>query len=95
MQLGYVAADAGQWAQAREFQERALASWRHFIPNTFWCGEILLELANIDVALGELERVPAHVSQALETFEHIGDQVGIARCAASMRELANVALTRD
>jgi hypothetical protein len=93
MQLGYVAAARGEWLRARELQERALGTWRNFIPNARWCGGILLELATLDLALGDHDRVPMRLEQAMKSYEHIGDQVGAEQCRATMRELANGALT--
>ena len=61
MQLGYLAADAGRLREARELQERALALWQEFVPHTGWCAAILLELAELDAALGEPERVPGRL----------------------------------
>jgi tetratricopeptide (TPR) repeat protein len=93
MQLGYVAAAGDEWLRARELQERSLSTWRSFIPNARWCGGILLELATIDAALGDHDRVPMRLAQALESYEHIGDQVGVEQCRTIVRELANGALT--
>lgn len=95
MQLGYLAADAGRLHEARELQERALALWSAFIKHTGWCPVILLELADLDVALGEPERVAGRVQQAAETFAHIGDRVGLAHCERALRGEANAALTPD
>jgi predicted ATPase len=94
-QLGYVASGFGRWRQARELQEQALKLWHDFVPNIGWSGRILLELSAIDVALGDHDRVPARIQQAVEAFEHIGDRVGAARCKAVLTELPNVALTAD
>ncbi len=95
MQLGFVAATAGELAEARQVQERALIVWQRFVPNIGWCGGILLELAALDAALGDRTRVQSRLEQALETFDHIGDELGAERCRAAMRGEANVALTAD
>ncbi len=58
MQLGYLAADAGRLQEAWELQERALALWTEFIPQSGWCTAILLELAQLDAAVGQGERGP-------------------------------------
>ena len=93
MQLGYVASDAGRWEEALELQERALGIWRTFVPNSGWCGPILLELASIDSALGAHDRVRTRFEQALEAFRHIGDAVGVIRCEEALSASANAALT--
>jgi predicted ATPase/DNA-binding SARP family transcriptional activator len=93
IQLGHVAAAGGEWLRARELQERALGAWRSFVPNARWCGGILLELATIDAALGDHDRVAMRLEQALESYEHIGDRVGVEQCRNTMRELTNGALT--
>jgi tetratricopeptide (TPR) repeat protein len=80
MQLGYLAADAGRWREARDLQERSLGMWGDFVPNTGWRPAILLELAALDAALGESERVPGRLRQASAIFAHIGDRVGVAHC---------------
>ncbi len=95
MQLGFVAAAAGELGEARDLQERALLLWQRFVPNNGWCGSVLLELAALDAALGERRRVRSRLEQALETFEHVGDQFGIELCLEAMRKEANVALTAD
>ena len=85
MQLGYLAADAGRLQEAWDLQERALALWRGFIPHTAWCSAILLELAQLDAALGEPERAPGRLREAAEIFALIGDQVGLAHCQRALR----------
>ena len=90
MQLGYVAADQGRLQEARELQEHALAMWRGFVPLTGWTSSILLELAELDVALGDDDLVARRVREALEAYERVDDQVGVARC----RELLRVTVNR-
>jgi hypothetical protein len=85
MTLGYLARDAGRLDEARELQELALARWRGFVPRTGWCASILLELADLDAALGDGERVGARVSEALEVFAHAGDPTGIAYCEQALQ----------
>jgi predicted ATPase/DNA-binding SARP family transcriptional activator len=85
MQLGYLAADAGRLREARDLQERSLAMWADFVPNTGWRPAILLELATLDAALGESERVPGRLRQASAVFAHIGDRVGLAYCEQMLR----------
>ncbi|MEA2314827.1 MAG: hypothetical protein QOI03_1519, partial [Solirubrobacteraceae bacterium] len=92
MQLGYLAADTGRLPEARELQTRALAAWRGFIRHTGWCAAILLELAELDAELGEPERVPERLQQAMETFAHNGDRAGLAYCEDALRA-KNAALT--
>jgi len=95
MQLGYLTADAGRPRDARELQERALALWKAFAPNTGWCPPILLELAQLDAALGETEQVPGRLRQAIEILTHIGDHAGVAHCEELLRATTNVALTPE
>lgn len=95
MQLGYIASDSGRWEEARELQERALGIWRSFVPNIGWSGTILLELADIDSALGAHDRVRTRLEQALGAFRHVGDAVGIISCEEAFSALANAALTAD
>jgi predicted ATPase/DNA-binding SARP family transcriptional activator len=93
LQLGYLAADAGRPRQARELDEEALALWRRFNPHTGWCAAVLLELAELDATLGEPERVPDRLEQALEIFAHNGDETGVAHCQKGLSDRANAALT--
>src|SRR5581483_5718516 len=65
MQLGYIAADAGELPAARGLLERALATWQKFIPNAIWCGGILLELVDVERALGEPTRAQSWLRVAL------------------------------
>ena len=58
IQLGYLATDAGRLRAARELQERALVLWNGFVPGHLWCAPVLVELAELDAALGEPEQVP-------------------------------------
>ena len=95
MQLGYLAADAGRVGEARELQERALAMWAAFVPNTGWRPAILLELADLDTRLGEPERAPVRFRQASRIFAHIGDTVGVAYCEQALRADMNAELTPD
>jgi predicted ATPase/DNA-binding SARP family transcriptional activator len=95
MQLGYLAADDGRLAEARDLQERALTLWREFISNTGWITSILLELADLDAALGQPERVADRLRQAIATFAHIGDRVGLAYCERALRAATNAALTAE
>jgi tetratricopeptide (TPR) repeat protein len=85
MQLGYLSADAGRWREARDLQERSLGMWGDFVPNTGWRPAILLELAALDAALGESERVPGRLRQASAIFAHIGDRAGLAYCEQMLR----------
>jgi predicted ATPase/DNA-binding SARP family transcriptional activator/class 3 adenylate cyclase len=84
MQLGYLAADAGRLQEAWQLQERALALWTGFIAQSAWCTSILLELAQLDAALGQPERVPGRLREAAEIFSRIGDQVGLAYCRQAL-----------
>jgi predicted ATPase/DNA-binding SARP family transcriptional activator len=95
MLLGFVAAASGQLLEARELQEQALRVWTDFVPNIGWCGPIQLELAEIDAALGNHERVPDHIRAALDAFEHVDDRAGVELCRAAARQLTNVGLTAD
>ena len=84
MQLGYLAADATRLQEARELQERALALWTDFIPHSLWCAAILLELAELDAALGEPEPVPRRLDEASRIFAQVGDRVGLAYCEQAL-----------
>jgi tetratricopeptide (TPR) repeat protein len=95
IQLGYVAADRGRLEQARELQEQALALWRGFIPMSGWCSTILLELAELDAALGEHGRVPERLAAAMATYAHAGDKGGVAYCEAALRAASNGVLTAE
>jgi hypothetical protein len=95
MQLGYLAADGGRLREARQLQERALAIWAAFIPNTGWRPAILLELADLDTRLGEPERAPARLRQASRIFAQIGDTAGVAYCEQALRAEINAQLTPD
>jgi hypothetical protein len=86
-------ADAGRPRQARELEEEALAIWRRFNRHTGWCAAVLLELAELDATLGEPERVPNRLEQALEVFAHNGDQTGVVYCQKGLSDRANAALT--
>ena len=86
MQLGYLAADATRLQEARELQERALALWTEFIPNTPWCAAVLLELADLDAALGEPGPVPGRLQQALAIFLQVRDRLGVAYCEQALRD---------
>jgi predicted ATPase/DNA-binding SARP family transcriptional activator len=94
MQLGYLAADAGRLWEARALQLQALTLWRGFIRNSGWCATILLELADLDVAVGEPERVPGRLREAIGIFAQIGDRMGVAHCETAVRA-TNTALTPD
>ena len=95
MQLGYLAADTGRLREARDLQERSLAMWGAFVPNTGWRPAILLELAKLDAGLGESERVPGRLRQASAIFAHIGDRVGLAHCELALASAVNGELTPD
>jgi predicted ATPase/DNA-binding SARP family transcriptional activator len=82
VQLGHLAADAGRLREALELQERGLELWRGYAMKSGWTAPILLELAELHVALGEPERAPARIRQALAVAEHIGDRGGAAHCQA-------------
>ena len=86
MQLGYLAADAGRLQEAWELQERALALWTAFIPHTAWCTTILLELADLEAALGAPERRVGRLRQAAGIFARIGDRVGLAYCHRALQD---------
>ena len=86
MQLGYLAADATRLQEARELQERALALWIDFIPHNPWCAAILLELADLDAALGQPDPVPGRVEQALAIFLQVRDRLGVAYCEQALRD---------
>ena len=95
MLLGFVAAANGQLLEARLLQEQALQVWTDFVPNIGWCGPIQLEMAHIDAALGDHDRIPHRIKAAREAFEHVNDLGGVELCRTVARQLRNVALTAD
>jgi hypothetical protein len=54
---------------------------------------LLLELAERDLALGEPERAPGRLTDAMAVVVHVGDEVMLARCSEAL-ERVNAALTR-
>ena len=58
------------------FRSAPLAHWEAFARNTGWLPPILLELAELDTALGEPERAPRRLTEALRILTHTGDQAG-------------------
>jgi predicted ATPase/tetratricopeptide (TPR) repeat protein len=92
VQLGYLAADAGRLEEAHALQDGALALWG-FDPGISWIGTILLELAELDVALGRPERAPARLREAAATFARLGDRSGVALAEDALR--ANAVLTAE
>jgi tetratricopeptide (TPR) repeat protein len=92
-QLGYIAADRGRPEAARELLERALHLWRGFIPNTLWCTRILWELAELDVALGDSDRVAQRLLDASAICLHNGDEVGRVFFEEALTATANGVLT--
>ena len=92
-QLGYIAADRGRLEAACELLERALVLWRGFIPHTLWCTRILWELAELDVALGDTDRVAQRLVDASAICLHNGDKVGRAYFEEALTASANGVLT--
>jgi hypothetical protein len=95
MKLSYLAADAGRLRESRGLGERALASWRDFVPYGRWGAMILLHLAELDVELGEPERVRERLEQAIENYRHMEDEAGVAECEARLRTPPNAVLTPE
>ncbi len=95
IQLGYLAADAGRHQEARTLQERALGFWQSFVPDHLWCAPVLLELAELDAALGEPGRMPSRLRKAGEIYAYNGDRVGLAYCEEVVGANANAVLTND
>jgi hypothetical protein len=61
--------------------------------NTLWCTPILSELAELDVALGESDRVAQRLLDASAICLHNGDKVGRAYFEEALTATANGALT--
>jgi tetratricopeptide (TPR) repeat protein len=95
MQLGFLTADAGRHAEARELEERAAVLWTAFARNTGWLPPLLIELAELDRALGEPDRAGARIREAIEILTIIGDRAGVARCEELLRAGENAPITID
>jgi predicted ATPase/DNA-binding SARP family transcriptional activator len=95
MQLGYLAADAGRPQEARELLEHAVAHWEAFARNTPWLPPILRELAELDAELGDPERAPRRLTQALAILTQTGDQAGVEHCRQLLRTATNGVLTPE
>jgi hypothetical protein len=95
MQLGYLAADDGNPHRAREFQERAAVLWKAFARNTGWLPPILLELAELDAEVGEHERVPERLSEAIQILRRSGDHAGVLHCRSLLGLATNAPLTAE
>ena len=93
MQLGYLAADGDRPHEARELLSGAAAHWDAFARNTTWLPPILLELAELDLALGEPERAPERLTEALRVLGHAGDEAGAAHCRERLAAVTNQVLT--
>ena len=90
---GYILAEGRRYAEARDLQTEALTYWRAFIPDTLWCATVLLELADLDVALGEEQRAVGRLTEAAEVCVHNGDEPLLTRCRTALGALGNGALT--
>ncbi|MEA2159540.1 MAG: hypothetical protein QOD66_1920, partial [Solirubrobacteraceae bacterium] len=95
MQLGYLAADAGEVREARELQQRAAVLWKAFARNIGWLPPILLELAELDAALGDHERVPERLTEAIRILGQTGDHAGVLHCQRLLGLATNAALTAE
>jgi hypothetical protein len=58
------------------------------VPDTLWCSPILLERAEVDAALGEVELVPVRLHEAAKICAHNGDRIGLAYCQEALRMTA-------
>ena len=95
MQLGYLAADADRVHEAHELLEHAAAHWEAFARNTGWLPPILIELAELDAALGHGGRAAGRLSEALRILVQVGDQSGTAQCRQLLRTATNGVLTPE
>jgi hypothetical protein len=86
MQLGYLAHDHARLREARALLERALELWRAFTPYLGFCPPVLVDLAGVDLGLGEPGRRPARLRQAIDALEVIGDRAGVSRCQQMLTE---------
>jgi ATP/maltotriose-dependent transcriptional regulator MalT len=79
LNLGNIAADAGEPARARELLQasRELAEPQHFFRVAGW---VTLRLAELAIADGDAERAAPLLDQALEHLRPLGDRWGVARC---------------
>jgi hypothetical protein len=79
LNLGNIAADAGEPERARELLEasRALAEPQSLFRAVGW---VTLRLAELAVADGDTERAGRLLDQALRHLRRLGDRWGVARC---------------
>jgi tetratricopeptide (TPR) repeat protein len=79
LNLGNIAADAGEPARARELLEasRELAAAQRLFRTAGWS---TLRLAELAIADGDAERAARLLDQALERLRQLGDRWGVARC---------------
>ena len=86
LNLGHLAFDAGEHAQARELLEesREMAERQHQLRCVGWT---MLTLAELAVSDGAIERACALLNSALERLGGLGDRWGLTR-ALELRETA-------
>ena len=72
---------------------RAVELWKVFAANTGWCPPVLVELADLDVRLGEPDKTPERLRQAIEILEVIGDGKGISRCQELLAQATRAQVT--
>jgi tetratricopeptide (TPR) repeat protein len=79
LNLGNIAADAGEPERARELLQasRELAEPQSLFRAAGWTTLTLAELA---IADGDAERAARLLDQALQRLRPLGDQWGVARC---------------
>jgi len=93
LNLGNIAADAGEREQARELLEvsRRLAAQQR---NPRWVGWTTLTLAELAIAGGDAERATQLLDAALAQLRPLGDRWGIARCLELDQAAAKRSLSR-
>jgi hypothetical protein len=93
LNLGNLAADAGERARARDLLEtsRRLAAAQRLFRTAAW---IMLTLAELALAEGDGERAAALIDEALEHMRTLGDRWGIARGRELDQAAAKTSLSR-
>jgi tetratricopeptide (TPR) repeat protein len=89
MQLGYLAADRGDFEEAHQLQEEALERWRGYIRDISWCALALLELARLEVVLERPDDARESINIAAGICRRNGDAVTVTLCERLLAELPN------
>ena len=93
LNLGNIAADAGEPARARELLQasRELAVPQRLLRVAGW---VTLMLAELAIADGDAERAARLLDQALERLRPLGDRWGVARCLELDQAVAKGSLSQ-